>query len=336
MPTNFDALLRYHTIDKCLQNRFRKWTWQDLAEKCTDALLEANSRPSKNTVSQRTIEEDIRIMRSDLLGYNAPIIRKNGEYYYDDKDFSIRNITLTTKDIENLSAAIRLFKTYKGLEFFKEVEGILNKLEKKVHLKTYQQVQETICFEHTPSSEGLEWINPLMNAIKEKQVINLKYRKFTSEYEKEYKFHPYLLKEYRNRWYLVGWYENEGYLKTFALDRLSGFDVISDEKYLEEFRPDPDTYFKHTIGITTTNAGPDGIVLKFTGSMIPYIKTQPLHHSQQVIEESNVSLTISLSLMINYELERIIMGFVDEVEILEPASLRDKIKSRIQKAAGKF
>ena len=33
MPTNRNALIRYKTIDACLQNRQRKWTLEDLIEK---------------------------------------------------------------------------------------------------------------------------------------------------------------------------------------------------------------------------------------------------------------------------------------------------------------
>ena len=40
MPINKLALVRYKTIDNCLQNRFRKWTLEDLVEACSDALYE--------------------------------------------------------------------------------------------------------------------------------------------------------------------------------------------------------------------------------------------------------------------------------------------------------
>ena len=32
MPANKNALLRYKTIDKCLRNRARRWTLEDLVE----------------------------------------------------------------------------------------------------------------------------------------------------------------------------------------------------------------------------------------------------------------------------------------------------------------
>jgi predicted DNA-binding transcriptional regulator YafY len=244
MPTNNDALLRYHTIDKCLQNRYHKWTWEALAEKCTEALLEVHARPLKNTLSKRTIENDIKMMRGDHLGYNAPIKRKNGEYYYEDKSFSIRNATISKKDVQNMAFAIKMLNTYKGLHFFKEVEGLINRLEKSVHLQTYEEVQKIISFEQIPASTGQELITPLMEAILNKHVIKLSYKKFNTKEEKEYTFHPYFLKEYRNRWYILGWYEDGKYIKTFALDRITGFDPVLEPDYLLAHRPNHLKWFR--------------------------------------------------------------------------------------------
>ena len=40
MPVNRNALIRYTTIDKCLRNKYRKWTLEDLMDACSDALYE--------------------------------------------------------------------------------------------------------------------------------------------------------------------------------------------------------------------------------------------------------------------------------------------------------
>lgn len=72
MSINKNALIRYKTIDACLQNRFRKWTLDMLVEACSDALYEYEG--IDKGVSIRTVQMDIQIMRSEKLGYNAPII----------------------------------------------------------------------------------------------------------------------------------------------------------------------------------------------------------------------------------------------------------------------
>jgi len=92
MPANLNALIRYRTIDKCLANPYRKWTIEDLTEACSKALEE--SRGIYTGISERTIREDIRVMRSDILGFNAPIVQKDGNYTYEDKDYSIFKVII--------------------------------------------------------------------------------------------------------------------------------------------------------------------------------------------------------------------------------------------------
>lgn len=71
MPANKNALIRYKTIDNCLRNRYRRWTIDDLVEACSDALYDCEG--ISKGVSLRTVQNDLQIMRSDKLGYNAPI-----------------------------------------------------------------------------------------------------------------------------------------------------------------------------------------------------------------------------------------------------------------------
>ena len=92
MPANLNALIRYRTINQCLSNPYRKWTIGDLAEACASALKE--NRGIYSGISERTIREDIRIMRSDILGFNAPIVQSGGHYSYKNRDYSIFNVSI--------------------------------------------------------------------------------------------------------------------------------------------------------------------------------------------------------------------------------------------------
>jgi len=67
MALNKNALIRYKTIDKCLQNNYRQWALDDLIAACSDALYEYEGR--EVNVSKRTVQLDIQLMRSDKLGY---------------------------------------------------------------------------------------------------------------------------------------------------------------------------------------------------------------------------------------------------------------------------
>jgi len=107
MPANKNALIRYKTIDRCLRNRFRRWTIDDLTEACSDALYEMEG--ILKGVSVRTVQGDLQIMRSDKLGYNAPIEVYDRIYYrYADPDYSISDTPLTEEDCDLLKEAVEL------------------------------------------------------------------------------------------------------------------------------------------------------------------------------------------------------------------------------------
>lgn len=107
MPANKNALIRYKTIDNCLRNKYRRWTLDDLVEACCDALYEMEG--IRKGVCARTVQMDLQIMRSDKLGYNAPIEVYDKIYYrYADPDYSITEMPLTMDDCTLLKKAIDL------------------------------------------------------------------------------------------------------------------------------------------------------------------------------------------------------------------------------------
>ncbi len=97
MPSNLNALIRYKTIDKCLSNPYRKWSIDDLIEACSSALKEY--RGIYTRISERTVREDLRIMRSDILGFSAPIVQHDGNYSYEDPGYSIFNVSIQEGDL---------------------------------------------------------------------------------------------------------------------------------------------------------------------------------------------------------------------------------------------
>jgi hypothetical protein len=127
MPANKNALIRYKTIDNCLRNKYRRWTLDDLVDACCDALYDMEG--ITKGVCARTVQMDIQIMRSDKLGYNAPIEVYDRIYYrYADPDYSITDMPLTLEDCKLIKEAIVLLKTKEEKEN-DEVAKVLSKVE---------------------------------------------------------------------------------------------------------------------------------------------------------------------------------------------------------------
>jgi hypothetical protein len=97
MPVNLNALIRYKAIDSCLGNRYINCDIEHLIEKCSDAISANTGK--KTSISERSVRNDIRVMRSDILGFNAPIICENGIYYYSDPNYSIFNAGVQEREL---------------------------------------------------------------------------------------------------------------------------------------------------------------------------------------------------------------------------------------------
>ena len=125
MPANKNALIRYKTIDNCLRNRYKRWTLDDLVEACSEALYDMEG--IKKGVCARTVQLDIQIMRSDKLGYYAPIEVYDRIYYrYADPDYSITKNPLSEEDCNLIQKAILLLKNKDNLDKEETVKVLSN------------------------------------------------------------------------------------------------------------------------------------------------------------------------------------------------------------------
>ena len=131
MPANKNALIRYKTIDKCLRNKYRRWTIEDLVDACSDALYDMEG--IAKGVSLRTVQGDIQIMRSDKLGYNAPIeVYDNKFYRYADQEYSINENPLNAEDYALVEKAVCLIGEMPEDNTVKELKTVLSKLKGKL------------------------------------------------------------------------------------------------------------------------------------------------------------------------------------------------------------
>jgi hypothetical protein len=188
MPVNRNALIRYKTIDNCLQNRYRTWTLDDLIDACSDALYDYEG--IDKGISKRTIQMDIQMMRSEKLGYNAPIVVYDNKYYkYDDPDYSITDTPLSEQDLKVMSEAVEVLRQFKSFSYFSNMTDIVSRLEDHV-TSAKQKTIPVIDFEKNENLKGLEYLDSIYHAIVEKQTLLLKYRSFKARSASSLIFYP--------------------------------------------------------------------------------------------------------------------------------------------------
>jgi predicted DNA-binding transcriptional regulator YafY len=335
MPVNRNALIRYRTIDACLQNRFKKWTLDDLIEACSDALYEYQGIDTG--VSRRTVQADMELMRSNKLGYEAPIVVVDKKYYiYSDKNYSITNSPLNQQDMQVLSEVSDLLKQFKGFNHFTDLNEMVSKLEDKIYTQKTHSTP-VIDFEKNDNLKGLEYIEVIRKAIVAKKTMCVTYQSFKAREASTFCFSPYLLKEYRNRWFALGVsHQRYSPLLNLALDRVQTI-TAHEDTYRENTSINLATYYSDVIGVTKSPGQRDCEVVFWVDSKnAPYVITKPLHHTQKLLSEDETGKIFSIRVILNFELERELLGFGSKLKVLGPRILVKQIKDQLKKTLDRY
>jgi predicted DNA-binding transcriptional regulator YafY len=330
MPATNIPRDRLNIIDQLLSIG-RKFTFDELLDRLNDRL----TADWMKVISARTLRDDLKALKNE---YDAPLFKAtNSEpYYYYTRKFTIKESLLSDEDVSYLKQAATILKKVAGLGFGVEVDEIIKKLENRAHTNIPER-SNFIQFENQIIANGLNWLDDIFNAIKEKSVIRIYYQPFHYDNPVEYSFHPYLLKQYRNRWFVFGRNEEEDFIKICPLDRIKSV-KNSTKNFIENDLFEPETYFNNLVGVSPNKDSKiETIVLKVEKSQLPYILSKPIHINQELVKKyKNGDAKIKLNLFVNYELVSQLLGYGSSIEVLEPQFLRDEINNTILKLINKY
>lgn len=331
MALNKDAYSRYRLIDA----RLRKKPHPHLEE-----LIWHLSEKLDKRISKRTVQLDLQEMRyNTALGFNAPIVynKSDKSYHYSDKNFSISTLPVSADELHGLDFAISILDQFKHLPAIKEFEDAIRKIASTVKMNKEARGESDHIQLDTPFIiKGIEFVEPILKAISERRVLKFTYQKHGSEEISQNLLEPYLIREAKNFWYVIGKRLNkkEQKILTFALDRI--LDMQITEQVFSETKLDKKNFFKNVVGVTLGEGKPEKVVLAFSPLQGKYIKTIPIHHSQEILKDTKTELKISLKLAINHELKMQLLSYGENVKVIQPKSLAEEMKAQAQKMVKKY
>ncbi len=331
MANTKNATVREIIIDRCLSDQQARYTVRDLMEACNRKL---EAERMELVSSTTTIRLDLNNMETH---YGVRIVSekvgRNIFYRYAKKGESIFHMQLKEDELQLLNQTMQLLSRFEGVPHFEWLEEINSRLSSQFMMNPASQ-KPVVAFDENPYVDGMKFYRDIYAAIVKKQVLQIKYQSFKREEPFTYIIHPYFLKQYNGRWFLFGWYEQWNEITNIPLDRIIEFKHIS-HPYRENKDVDFKKFFENVIGVSFPKGGElTEVRIWVDKQQWPYIKSKPLHGSQQIVaEHEDGSAEISLSVILNFELESRILAQGMHMKVLSPESLRDKISSQLNEAA---
>ena len=193
-------------------------------------------------------------------------------------------------------------------------------------------IKDRILLEYVPS--GQEYLQPIIDAMKENRVLNITYKSYWKDKEKNYDVQPLCLKLFRQRWYVIvhgndG--EEDSRIWICALDRILSLQKI-EMTFTMPKDWDAETYFDGFIGLIRDEDYDKEIVkLKVDAGQANYIRDLKIHKSQQEAECNSEYSIFTYRLRPTFDFRQELLWNADKVEVLEPQWLRDEMADTIQK-----
>ncbi len=277
--------------------------------------------------------------------------KKSGLSYGDGDELPLRTFHNHRKAIQDIfNIVIEIDPDVKGYKYHilnpAELEGdglrswlvdsyaTLNQIQADCKLK------DRVEFENIPS--GHTWLTLFMQAMRENKVMEVTHQGFDKSDAYTFEIEPYCLKVVQRRWYIIAnnpYYVDknkrhkgeEGYVPhkeilAYGLDRITHA-VLLDKTFEMKKDFSMKKYYDGCVGISPSDGPIEHVVLKAYGNAPDYLSTLPLHESQREVCSDEESTTFSCDVKLTYDFLRLIMQQGDQVEVLEPETLRERMRN---------
>ena len=190
--------------------------------------------------------------------------------------------------------------------------AVNNLINESHHLK------RRILFEEIPS--GQRFLTPIIEAMRDGYTIDIEHHKF-DENPYHVEIEPYCVKVFRQRWYVLGRRPYDNKMRVYSLDRI--LDVRQTEtKFSLPKDFNAEDFFSECIGIIIGSHKAEVVEIEVNDGQQNYIRSLPIHHSQQEINREDDYSVFSFFLRPTFDFVQELLKYGAAVKVLKPEWLR--------------
>lgn len=297
------------------KNQIKKYVWlvETIYKAKKISLKEINSKWLETDLSEgleipRRTFHTWRNEVEDLFGIEIQCDKTDGDrYFIEDRD-KLKNNSLQSWLLNTMS-----------------VNNML--LENKT-------LSDRILLENIPS--GQDYLSIVTDAMKKSKVLEITYKGYWSEHEHTFPVAPYCVKLFRQRWYLVGNSVYEDKIRIYSLDRVLNASLTEEPfKYPKDFSPE--VYFQDCFGVIRDDETEvETVKLKVNADQSNYLRSLPLHPSQEEIETSDDYSIFTLRVRPTFDFYQELLKNGDTLEVQEPNWLRKDFRDIVKRMAALY
>jgi proteasome accessory factor B len=313
--------------------------WSILRDLEASRRLTIDDLADRTGVTTRTIRRDLEALQS--AGFPLYDEVHEGRKYWMLEHRAFRRLDDTGFTLAELSALYFSRTLVEGLAatpFHKDVQRAFDKLAAALTPGMRQFLDRLPLVMQAKAEPGAhptaarsKELAQLLDATLHHRRVAMRYHSFSSNREKDYVLEPYRVVFAQGALYVVGFVPEYGQLRTFAVDRIGRLSVTE-----ERFEPVdlPEDAFAHSLGVH--EGPPERIEIAFEPRMARYVRDRVWHPSQDVREDPDGRVVLTLDVSNDWALRSWILGFGPLAQVLSPPHLRAQILDELDRARERY
>jgi predicted DNA-binding transcriptional regulator YafY len=210
---------------------------------------------------------------------------------------------------------------------------LLNLMSIDSLLKDSKELSDRILFEPVPSGE--KFLPPIIEAMRDKTAIEMTYQSFTRQKPATFIVEPYCLKVFKQRWYMLAYSPGLDKAMIYSLDRVHAVEPTQ-QKYTLPKDFDAEHFFRNTYGVSGMDEEPETVEIKIEAYQANFLRTLPLHSSQEEIERQEQFSIFRYNIVPTFEFIQELRKHGSVLEVLQPQWLRDEFRKDLEYQLSKY
>jgi len=307
------------------------------------AQLKENKYPNCSTlaadfeISAKSALRDIQFLQD---GLNLPIEydQQRFGYHFTGPVGDFPAVPVTEREFFSVCVAQKLTEQYQGTAWQQSVELFLRKCLGRLDDEeqfTMQGLDQVLSFRpFAPDDADLRLTELLVEAIRERHVIEFAYRKPGEKSARSRRLQPYHLFQFNSRWYVLGFDEKSGEIRKFVPGRMRDARVTG-ESFERPADFDPRKHFNHSLGVMT-GAGDFEVVIEMDAWLADVMRGRRWHPSQSWTDLPSGGCQLQMRLDCLEEIEQWVLSWGTRATVLRPQVLANRVASTARELAARY
>ena len=296
----------------------------------------ANDATDHFGISRRTFQQDIEYLR--LYGYEIDFDRRLNAFVLSGKSGDLPVPQIQRSEYAAILLAKHVFETIGVGTAAAAVESIAERvraLSPEILGMNPADFHPSLAFVGGPAPAiPLPWLGEVSRAIEEGRTIDITYFTMYRNASTARLVNPSRILTRDGRGYLVGWCHKRKDVLIFRMDRIKRL-TLTDRFFETDPAFDLEAFLGPMFGMFKGKQDID-VKVRFSPFVAPWIIEERWHRSQKITQLPDGSVQLDMTVSALHELQKWVMGFGADAEVLEPLHLRRDVQCEVEKMGAKY